>query len=124
MNTLTEPPGERCYGIDIAEDGALVLAEYSNGRCGDATRYPAGAEGVSAVREHIGREAAQPRICIRACGAVALGVALGLAPLPRVEVTLLAPRVIEASARAGREAMPGGPEERAQWLARLAKRLV
>lgn len=124
MKTDSAPPGERCYGVDIAEDGALVVAEYSNGRTGSAVRYPAGDEGVSAVREHIGRDTARPRICICSCGAVALTVAMGLAPLPRVEVTLVAPRVIEASSRAGRESAPASPEERAQQLARLAERLI
>ena len=124
MNTFSDPPGERCYGIDIAEDGALVVAEHANGKTGTATRYPAGEAGVSAVREHIGRDAARPRICIRSCGAAALALALGLAPLPRVEVTIVAPRVIEASSRAGREPALAGPEERAQRLARLAERLT
>jgi hypothetical protein len=124
MNTLSEPSGERCYGVDIAEDGALVLAEHCNGETRSATRFPAGETGISAVREHIGRDAARPRICIRACGAAALTIALGLAQLPRVEVTIVAPRVIEASSRAGREPAPAGPEERAQRLARLAERLT
>ena len=120
----TEPPEERCYGIDIADDGALVVAEYSQGKPGTATRYPAGETGVAAVREQIGREATRPRICIRACGASALTVAMGLAPLPSVEVTLLAPRVIEAGARPKLEAAPVTPEERAQRLAQLAGRLI
>ncbi len=124
MKTATEPPGERCYGVDIAEDGALVVAERANGQTGTAIRFPAGEAGVSAVREHIGRDAARPRICIRSCGAAAMAIAMGLAPLPRVEVTLIAPRVIEASFRAGRDPALAGPEDRAQWLAKLAERLV
>jgi hypothetical protein len=124
MEITSEPPAERCYGIDIAEDGALVVAERANGRTGNPVRYPAGEAGVSAVREYIGRDAARPRICVRSCGAAALGIALGLAPLHRVEVTIVAPHVIEASARAGRESGPLGPEERARRLARLAERLV
>ena len=124
MSTATEPPGERCYGVDVAEDGALVVAERSNGKTGTAIRFPAGETGISAVREHIGRDTARPRICIRSCNATALAIALGLAPLPLVEVTLVAPHVVEASSRAGREPAVGGPEERAQRLARLAERLT
>ena len=115
---------ECCYGIDIDDDGALVVALRSSGHPGPATRYPAGVAGVSALREHISSQPARPRICIRSCGAAGVGLALGLAPLDRAEVTLVAPRTIEASGGAGRELADMGPEERAQRLARLAERLV
>jgi len=124
MNTDSELLGVRCYGIDLAEDRALVVAERSAGKTGAATRFPAGEEGVSAVRERIVRDAARPRICIRSCNAAALAIALGFAPLPRAEVTLVAPHAIESSARSGRDPSPTGPEERAQRLARLAERLT
>jgi hypothetical protein len=124
MKTVAEPPGERCFGIDIAEDGALVVAERLNGKTATTSRFPSGTAGMSALRDHIGTHPSRPRICIRSCGAAALAIAMGLAPLPRAEVTLVAPRAIEASSRAGREPALAGPEERAQRLAHLAARLV
>jgi transposase len=115
---------ECCYGIDIADDGALIVAQRLGGQAGPATRYPAGVAGVFALREHISSQPARPRICIRSCGGTGVGLALGLAPLDRAEVILVAPRTIEASRGAGREVTDMDPEERAQRLAQLAERLV
>jgi hypothetical protein len=124
MKSVTEPPEERCYGVDIADDGVLVVAARAHGHTGAAARFPAGAAGVSALRQHIGSDPARPRICIRSCGAATMAIAMGLATLPGVEVTLVAPRAIESSSRAGREPRQAAPEERAQRLAQLAARLV
>jgi hypothetical protein len=124
LKIAAEPRGECCYGIDIADDGALVVAQRLGGHPGPATRYPAGVAGVSALREHISSQPARPRICIRSCGATGLGIALDLAPLERAEVTLVAPRTIEAAGGAGRELAELDPEERARRLAQLAERLV
>lgn len=124
LKTAAEPQLVCCYGIDIADDGALVVARRMNGQPAAATRYPAGAAGVSALLEHIGRNPTRPRVCIRSSGAAALAVAMGLAPLSCVEVTLVAPRAIEASANPGRGSAPVNPEERALRLADLAARLV
>jgi hypothetical protein len=115
---------ECCYGIDVADDGSLVVAQLLSGHPGPATRYPAGAAGVSALREHISSKPARPRICIRSCGTTGLGIALELAPLHRAEVTLVASRTIEAARGTGRQPADMEPEERARRLARFAERQV
>ena len=124
MKQATSRREECCYGIDIADDGALVVARRLSGHSDPATRFPGGAAGVSALREHISSQPARPRICIGSCTAAGVGLALGLAPLDRAEVTLVAPRTIEASGGAGRQFADMDPEERAQRLARLAERLI
>jgi threonine aldolase len=123
VRTLIDSPGEHYYGVDIADDGALVIAERMNGKCSVASRYPAGETGVSALREHIAHDHSRSHVCIRACGAAALATATGLIALPRVEVTLVTPHAIESQLRAGRDSAFASPEERAQRLARLAERL-
>jgi hypothetical protein len=123
MRTQMDLPGEHYYGVDVADDGALVIAERMNGKCTAASRYPAGEAGVSALREHIAHDRSRSHICIRACGAAALATATGLTALPHAEVTLVTPRAIESPLRAGRDSSPASPEDRAQRLARLAERL-
>ncbi|HUL92510.1 MAG TPA: hypothetical protein VLV56_09195 [Burkholderiales bacterium] len=116
-------PGEHYYGVDIADDGALVIAERTNGKRTLPSRYAAGETGVSALREHIAHERSRAHVCIRACGAAALATATALTALPRVEVTLVTPRAIESQLRSGRDTTSASPEERAERLARLAERL-
>ena len=123
MESPSDPSPDPCYGIDIAEDGAVVVAERLNGRPAAASRYAAGERGVLALREHISRHPARPRVCIRSCGAAALAVALGLAALPGGEIMLVSPRAIESTGRTGREATAATTEERAQRLAHLAGHL-
>ena len=123
MKNPTEPYPSPCYGIDIADDGAVVVVEQLDGKPAAASRYAAGSPGVLAVREHISSRSARPRICVRSCGAAALTVALGLAALPGGEIMLVAPRAIESAGRAGREAAAATPEGRAHQLARLAGHL-
>lgn len=125
ISTVSDVCGERCYGVDISEDGTLVVAERMNGVPAAALHYPAGAAGVSALREHIESDPARPRVCVRSCGTAALAIVLGLAALPRAEVMLVAPWVIEeSSARTNREPAPTDPEARALRLARMAERLI
>ena len=113
---------ERCYGIDVAEDGVLVLAEgFGDGPAG-ATRFSTDEAGIAAMRRYIGRDATRLRVCVRSFGAAAVGVALGLATLP-AEVTIVAPRAIETLQRPGRETAVLTPEESAQRLAKLAERM-
>jgi hypothetical protein len=121
VRTPIDSPGEHYYGVDVADDGDLVIAERMNGKRTAASRYPAGAAGVSALREHIAHDRSWSHVCIRSCGAAALATALGLTALPHVEVTLVTPGAIESRLRAGRDS--ASPEERAQRLARLAERL-
>lgn len=122
MKNTSDPYPSSCYGIDIADDGAVVVAERLNGKPVVASRYAAGEPGVTALRDRISRHAARPRVCIRSCGAAALAVAMGLAALPGGEIMLVAPRAIESTSRAGRQPSVT-PEERAQQLARLAGHL-
>jgi hypothetical protein len=114
---------ERYYGVDIAEDGALVVAVRPG--CGDAgpVRFPSGSAGVTALREHVAKASAHPHVCIRSRGAAALAIATALIALPGVEVTLVAPHAIASPARAGQPAAPATAEEGALRLARLAERL-
>jgi hypothetical protein len=123
VTTLIDFPGEHYYGVDIAADGALVIADRMNGKRAVASRYPAGEAGVSALREHIAHDGSRSHVCIRACGAAALATAMGLTTIPQVEVTLVAPRAIESPLRAGRDSATASPEARAERLARLAERL-
>lgn len=124
MSTIPVRDFEHYFGVDVAEDGALVVAERHQGRPAQApARYPAGAAGIAALRRDIAGSAAHPHVCIRSHGAVALSLAAALMALPGSEVTLVAPRAIEVSGRTGRDTPPANPEERAARLARLAERL-
>jgi hypothetical protein len=114
---------ERYYGVDIAEDGALVVASRPGGSAASAVHYPPGMAGVAALSEHIAQESAHPHVCIRSRGAMALTLAAALIALPGGEVTLVAPHAIDRVVRGGQQLAPDQPEERAQRLARLAERL-
>jgi hypothetical protein len=122
VTALPQFAAERYYGVDIAADGALVVAARPAGSAA-ASRYPAGAAGVSALRRSIARESGHPHVCICSRGAVALTLATALMALPGTEVTLVAPHAIAAPARAGGSAAPATPEDGALRLARLAERL-
>jgi len=123
MRPCPGPAGERWYGVDIAEDGALVVAARPAGRATPIARYAAGAAGVTALSRQIALESAHPHICIRSGGAAALGLSLALTALPGAEVTLVAPHAIERSVRSEQGVRANQPEERAQRLARLAERM-
>jgi hypothetical protein len=113
---------ERYIGVDVADDGELVIAERQDGRRAGSRHFPAGSAGVSALREHIAAQRSRPHVCVRACGAAALAVATGLLTVPQVEVTLISPRTIEWR-RPGADAAPMNADERAEHLARRAERL-
>ncbi len=100
--------GERYFGVEVTADGKLVVAERGDGRPLLTKEFPADATGMAAFRAHLERECAHPHVFIKACGAIALGLATSLIPVPGVEVTLV-------SAKA--------PEQNAVQLARLAERL-
>ena len=117
------PASERYYGVDIAEDGALVVAARPAGRAAPVLRYPAGAAGVTALSKQIALESAHPHVCIRSRGAVALSLSMALIALPGAEVTLVAPHAIERSVRSEQGVRADQPEERAQRLAQLAERM-
>lgn len=123
MKTPLDSGNERWYGVDIAEDGALVVAARPAGSAACAVRYPAGTAGVTALSQYIAQESAHPHVCIRSRGAIALTLAAALIALPGAEVTLVAPHAIERDVRGGRQIAAEDPEERAQRLARLAERL-
>jgi hypothetical protein len=109
--------GETCFGVDITPDGRLVVAERMNGRPVGVTEFPAGRPGAQALREHIEHQSAHPRVCIKACGAAALGLATALIPVPGIDVTLVAARTVREAPAAM------SAEEHAVSLARLAERL-
>lgn len=106
--------GETYFGIDIAQDGTLVVAERANGKPVSLTRFPAGQPGTQALRAHIEQEHAHPHVCIKACGAAALALATALIPVPGIGVTLVTPKTLAARA---------DPQPHAVQLARLAERL-
>jgi hypothetical protein len=123
MRPCPGPAGERWYGVDIAEDGALVVAARPAGRAAPIARYAAGAAGVTALSRQIALESAHPHICIRSGGAAALGLSLALTALPGAEVTLVAPHAVECGRHAEPSTKANDSEERAQRLARLGERL-
>lgn len=109
--------GERWFGVEITPDGRLVVVERA--QCGPVhvAEYPSGKTGARALRQHIERERQHSHVCIKACGAAAIGVTTALAPTLGVEVTLV-------PAQALRDAtVAGSPKETAAHLARLAERL-
>jgi hypothetical protein len=116
-NTSIGLNGETYFGVEIAPDGRLVVAERMNGRPVLVKEFPAGVPGAEALRERIASESAHPHVCIKTCGAAALALASALIPVPGIEVTLVSPRAISGSAPAA------DSEERAVRLARLAERL-
>jgi len=119
-----EMPVEHYYGVDVAEDGGLVVAGRHGGRpAAGPARYPAGSAGIAAVKTDIAARGAHPHVCIRSRGAAAMTLAAALLALPGAEVTLVAPRALESATRAGRAALPADAEARAEHLARLAERL-
>jgi hypothetical protein len=115
---------EPCYGVDIDDDGSVVVAEYGNGVDKPMLRFPAGTGGAVAVRERVGRNPTRARVCIRSSGSFAFGIAVALMALPSVEVALIAPRAAEHSGRARPSHVLPSAEERAQSLAQLAKRFI
>ena len=117
------PANERYYGVDIAEDGALVVAARPAGRAAPVARYPAGAAGVTALSKQIGLESAHSHVCIRSRGAVALSLSMALIALPGAEVTLVAAHAIERTVPGVNAVKANQPEERAQRLAQLAERM-
>ena len=121
MNILAGQTHERYFGVEVAEDGALVVAERQEGKRAGTARYPSGAAGVTALRDHISSLSSRPHVCIRACGGAALAVAVGLMSVPKVEVTMIAPRAMDAR-RGGVESI-AGPEASAERLAQRAERL-
>ena len=113
---------ERYFGVDFAADGGLVVAERQDGRRACVGRYPSGPEGVAALRDHIAGLPSRPHVCIQACSGAALAVAVGLMSVPMVEVTMVAPRTVEAR-RAGTEPVSLTTEAHAERLAQRAERL-
>ena len=122
MFKQAEQTSERYFGVDVGDDGALVVAERQDGRRAGVTKYPCGTAGVSALRDHICGFQSRPHVCIRACGGAALAVAVGLMSVPKVEVTMVAPRALEMR-RTGVEATAAEPEARAERLAQRAEYL-
>ena len=120
---MHDPCLNPCFGIDVADDGSVVVAERHSHDSEAAVRHAGGESGMCALREHIGRHGARPRVCILSSGAAALAVALGLAGLPGGEIMLVAPLAIQTAGRSGREPAPATPEGRARELARLAGHL-
>jgi hypothetical protein len=116
--TSIQLKGETYFGVDITLDGRLVVAERASGRPVAVSRFPAGEHGARALREHIEHEHAHPHVCIKACGAAALGLATALMPVPGIGVALVTSQAIQDSA-----AKAASPEERAVRLARLSERL-
>jgi hypothetical protein len=110
MKTSIVRNGERYFGVDIQPDG-IVVAERMEGRSLGAARYPAGKEGVDAVRGRIEREKTHPHVCIRYCGGAAMTLAVALMAVEGIEVTMVSPSTFKDSGA------------RAEQLARLAERL-
>ena len=113
---------ERYIGVDVATDGSLIVAEREDGHRAGTLHFEAGDSGLAALRAHLAAQHAKPHVCVRACGAAALAVALGLTSLPGAEVTLVAARSLEPR-RAGVAMTPANADERAEQLARRAERL-
>jgi hypothetical protein len=102
--------GERYFGVDI-EDGGIVVAERMHGRPLGAACYPAGPDGIEAVRSRIAAQSAHPHVCIRSGGAAAMTLAIALMTVEGIEVTMVSPQTVKE------------PAARAEQLARLAERL-
>jgi hypothetical protein len=102
--------GERYFGVDI-DAGAIVVAERAEGRSLGASSYPAGPEGVEAVRSRIAANSAHPHVCIRSSGGLAMTLAVALMAVKGIEVTMVSPQTVQQ------------PGARAEQLARLAERL-
>lgn len=115
--TSIQRNGETYFGVEITPDGKLVVAERANGAPMRVTEFPAGVPGTKALRDHIEHESAHPHVCIKACGAAALGLATALLPVPGIGVTLLKSPIV------GQAQAQSTPAEQAMRLARLAERL-
>ena len=109
--------GERYVGVEIRPDGRFVVAERMQGRPAAAAEFPAGRSGAQALRDHIEHEREHAHVCIKACGAAALGFATALAPVPRLEVTLVPAQALRSPT------LVRSAEDTAAQLARLAERL-
>jgi len=109
--------GERYFGVEFTPDGRLVVAERTPGRPAASSEFPSGKPGVQALRDHIEHEREHAHVCIKACGAAALGLVTALAAVPGLEVTL-----VPAQALRGPTLVRSAQDTAAQ-LARLAERL-
>ena len=123
MDRFTKCVSERCYGVEVADGQTLVVAEVVNGEAAVWARYAADESGIQALTRHVANDAAHPRICIRACGAVALAVAFALTAVPRGEVLMLADHGMQFRAESKSGTLPT-PEARAERLAFLAQRML
>lgn len=112
----------RYVGVDFGDDGSLVVAERQDGCRAGRHRYGPGPDGIRALRAHLAERPACWHVCVRACGAAALAVVAGLLAVPRVDVTLVAPRSLEMR-RPGDVPEALDADERAERLARRAERL-
>ena len=115
MKTSIRLNGETYFGVEIAEDGSLIVAERANGKPVRLSQFPAGEQGAKALRSHIEEEHAHPHVCIKACGAAALALATALIPVPGIGVTLVAPQAVKSSSASCADG--------AVTLSRLAERL-
>jgi transposase len=111
MKTSIIRNGERYFGVDI-DAGSIVVAERSDGRALGGVTYPAGPEGIEALRSHVARQSAHPHVCVRSCGALTMTLAVALMAVEGIEVTMVSPQTLKDSAA-----------PRAEQLARLAERL-
>lgn len=113
---------ECCYGVEMGDDRTVVVAELVHGKPTVTARYAGDEAGIAALSRHVAR-GDRKRICIHACGAAALAIALGLTTLPRSEVMLVGNVALQPRPGYGGD-IPASPDARAERLAVLAKRML
>ena len=111
------------FGIDLNNDGDVVVAEDIDGSPRVTARYRADHAGISALRRHIGTGRSHRRICVRCADASGLDLGLQLIPISSAEVMFVAPHALQT--QGVRTAPPlATAEERAQRLAVMARRML
>ncbi|MDB5927938.1 MAG: hypothetical protein JWN13_6874 [Betaproteobacteria bacterium] len=113
-----------CYGIEVDDTGSMVMVERIDGKAMLPVCYQANSEGMTALKHTVAKPGESGRICIRSCGAAALGVALALIALPHLEILLIAPHALYPMHRTGGAPILATAEARAERLAFLAERMI
>jgi hypothetical protein len=117
-------PREICFGIDVDSAGEFVIARDVDGKACVTNHYRADASGLEALKREIESEPAHRRICVRACGAAAFALALQLVATPGAEVMFVAPQVAVAPGSSISISAADTPDQRAERLVAIARRML
>ncbi len=102
------------FGVDVAPDGAPIVARHVNGGAPVIARYAPDAASYQAVQDSIRFGGPRPHVCIRSCDAT-LPLAQALTGVRGIRITMVPAAAMEPGASG---------EQAARFLAWLAVELA